>query len=273
MNNLEPLKTFAKNAKNTDRKLPVIFIGHGNPMNALGNNEYYEAWQHLGENLPRPQAILCVSAHWETLGTMVTAMDKPKTIHDFYGFPKKLFDVEYPAPGSPEFATLTQKTVKSFPISDDFDWGIDHGTWSVIKPMFPKADIPVFQLSLDRLKSPSLHFELAKELKMLRNKGVLIVGSGNIVHNLRTADLSTDAGYDWAIEFDEKVKDLINKNDLKSLVDYQNLGNIANMSIPTNEHYLPLLYILAVKENVEQPEFFTEKVTAGSLSMRSVIFG
>ncbi len=254
----------------TGQKMPVLFVGHGNPMNAIEDNDFSRAWSEVGQSLPRPSAILCVSAHWETRGTLVTGMDQPKTIHDFGGFPPELYAVEYAAPGSPDLARLTQETVQKVPVNLDQSWGLDHGTWSVLCRMFPQADIPVIQLSLDRTQAAGFHYELGKELRALRNKGVLIVGSGNIVHNLRVMQWE-DRAFDWAIEFDERVRGLIASGDHRSIVGYDKLGQAARLSIPTNEHYLPLLYILALQDQKDQIRFFADRVTLGSISMRSVL--
>ena len=254
----------------SDQKMPVLFVGHGNPMNALEDNEFSRAWTEVGKALPRPHAILCISAHWETSGTQVTGMKQPKTIHDFGGFPRELYAMRYPAPGSPELAQLTQETVQRAPVRVDQTWGLDHGTWSVLCRMFPEADIPVVQLSLDRSQKPEFHYTLGNELHALRNKGVLIIGSGNIVHNLGRAVFDQDGAYDWAIEFDETVKQLVLSGNHDSITHYQNLGLAARLSIPTNEHYLPLLYILALQDKNEQVRFFADRVTMGSLSMRSL---
>ncbi len=255
----------------TGSKLPALFIGHGNPMNAIEDNPFSRAWEQTGKDLPRPRAILCVSAHWETAGTQVTSMDHPKTIHDFGGFPRALFEKLYPAPGSPELARLTRETVKTVEVALDETWGLDHGTWSVLTRMFPEADIPVIQLSLDHYQSPEFHYALGQELRSLRRRGVLIVGSGNMVHNLRLISWDRpEGGFDWAIEFDQTLKTLIEKGDHAAIVHYEKLGQAARLSIPTNEHYLPLLYILALQEPEEQIHFFADQLTMGSLSMRSV---
>jgi 4,5-DOPA dioxygenase extradiol len=256
----------------TEVKMPVLFVGHGSPMNAIEDNEFSRAWITAGSALPRPKAILCVSAHWETIGTEVTAMEQPKTIHDFYGFPQLLNQAQYPAPGSPTLARIVQETVGKTKIDADYDWGLDHGTWSVLSRMFPQADVPVIQLSLDRTQDPAWHYELGKERKMLRNKGVLILGSGNLVHNLRAVAWQ-DTAFDWAAEFDLKVKDLILSGDHGALIHYPQLGQAARLAIPTNEHYLPLLYVLALQEQGEQVGFFAEKVTMGSISMKSIRIG
>jgi len=253
----------------SEKKMPVIFVGHGSPMNAVEDNAFSRAWIETGKILPRPSAILCISAHWETKGTMVTAMDRPKTIHDFGGFPPALYEIEYPAPGSLELADMIREASISTAVRLDHTWGLDHGTWSVLCRMFPEADIPVIQLSLARNQDASFHYLLGKELKPLRNQGVLIIGSGNIVHNLRMISWK-DEGYDWAIEFDETIKQLILSGDHEAIINYENLGKTSRLSIPTNEHYLPLLYILALQDNREQVRFFTDKVTLGSISMRSL---
>jgi 4,5-DOPA dioxygenase extradiol len=254
----------------SDRKMPALFIGHGNPMNAIEQNEFHNSWKELGKKLPRPKAILCVSAHWLTHGTRITAMPKPKTIHDFYGFPPELFAVQYPAAGSPEMVGETKKAIQSVTVTDDLEWGIDHGTWSVLLPMYPQADIPVFQLSIDYKEPAQFHYNLGKELGKLREKGVLIIGSGNIVHNLRLVSFGAQP-FAWAAEFDQKIKELIDKGDHQSVIEYDKLGHAAKLSIPTNDHYLPLMYPLALKTEAESLTWFNEKTDAGSISMRSMI--
>ena len=256
----------------SDVKMPALFVGHGSPTNAIEDNEFIRAWIEAGRSLPRPQAILCVSAHWETAGPQVTAMDRPRTIHDFYGFPRPLYEMSYPAPGSPDLACLVQETVRTTRVEPDHSWGLDHGTWSVLRRLFPGAEVPVVQLSLDRTQEPAFHYELGKELKPLRRRGVLIVGSGNAVHNLGLVAWQ-DVAYDWAVEFDDKVKRLILAGDHRALVRYDELGRAARLSVPTNEHYLPLLYALAVQDQDEQVSFFADKVTMGSISMRSLRIG
>ena len=266
------LKEFEKEIigdQNADAVMPLLFVGHGSPMNAIEDNEFSRSWAQLGKELPTPKAILCISAHWQTRGTKVTAMDHPKTIHDFGGFPKALFDAQYPAPGSPQYAQLTISQFQAGHISKDFEWGLDHGTWSVLMPMFPKATIPTFQLSLDYTSTPQQHVEIAKHLMNLRNKGVLIIGSGNIVHNLGLLNFEGKP-FDWATEFDELAKTKILNNDIKALADYKSLGKAASLSIPTNEHYLPLLYILALRQKHENISFFNESIEMGSISMRSM---
>lgn len=261
----------------TTEQMPALFIGHGNPMNAISDNEFVTGWKTIAKNLPKPKAILCISAHWETNGTFVTAMKAPRTIHDFGGFPKELFEAQYAAPGTPEFALETKNTIKKITVGLDEKWGLDHGTWSILKPMFPNADIPVFQLSLDYNQPPQYHYELAKELAALRKKGVLIIGSGNMVHNLgmvkatSMADLDKEYGFDWAIEMNTIFKNKITAQDHKALINYESLSKSAKLAIPTREHYLPLLYTLALQEKNETPKFFNDKAIAGSLTMTSVL--
>jgi 4,5-DOPA dioxygenase extradiol len=253
-------------------RMPVMFVGHGNPMNAIEDNEFSQAWTLMGASLPTPRAILCISAHWETIGTKVTAMPQPKTIHDFYGFPPELFAMQYPAPGSPELAEQICSLVKTVAIQPDQDWGLDHGTWSVLMRMFPNADIPVLQLSLDRTKSPQHHYDLGRELKSLREQGVLIIGSGNMVHNLGLV-VWEDVAYDWAQEFDGKIRDWIMQDDHTPIIHYQDYGRPAQLAVNSAEHFQPLLYTLGLKEPGEEVMFFTEKVSMGSLSMRSLKIG
>ena len=253
-------------------KMPVLFVGHGSPTYAIDDNEFSRAWTDAVKAIPRPKAIICVSAHWETDGTRVTAMERPKTIHDFFGFPQELYKMHYPAPGSPSLALLTTQIAHGFDIREDSNWGLDHGTWSVLSHMFPEAEIPVIQLSLDRTKDPEFHYALGGELKALRNRGILIVGSGNIVHNLGEV-VWKDTAYDWAIEFDEIIKRLVLSGDHNSIINYPDLGNSAQLSVPTNEHFLPLLYILAMQDKKEVIHFFAETVTLGSISMRSLRIG
>lgn len=255
--------------------MPVLFVGHGSPMNAIEDNDFSRVWMEMGGSLSRPEAVLCVSAHWETEGTRVTAMEKPKTIHDFHGFPPELFAKEYPAPGSPELARLVTSTVNGAAVVLDQSWGLDHGAWSVLARIFPEAEIPVVQLSLDRTRPPEDHYELGRSLRPLRKRGVLIVGSGNIVHNLRALCREGDArerAYDWAARFDESVKQLIAHGDHEAVIRYERMGESARLSVPTNEHFLPLLYALGARDPGEPAVFFTERVTMCSLSMRSLMF-
>ncbi len=272
MRGLSALQELEKHLTPSGR-MPVLFIGHGNPMNAIEDNVYHKSWQQLGKALPRPQAILSISAHWLSHGTMVTAMNHPKTIHDFGGFPKELFAQEYPAPGSPELAKYTTELVTSTKVTPDESWGLDHGTWSVLLPMYPAADIPVYQLSLDFYQSTNYHYELGKQLSKLRDKGVLIIGSGNLVHNLRMIDWNgTGKVYDWAQEFDAKFTDWINKGDHASILNYKKeLGSVAEMAHPSNDHLLPLFYVLGLQQKGEKVAYFNDQIDMGSVSMRSLI--
>lgn len=252
-------------------KFPALFLGHGSPMNAIEENEFVAGWRTVGKNLPAPKAILCISAHWETKGTMITAMESPKTIHDFYGFPKSLFDVEYPADGSPDLALETKQTIRSTEVILDYSWGLDHGCWSVVKHLYPNADIPVIQMSLNFQKSASYHYQLAQELNSLRRKGVLIIGSGNMIHNLGIMDWSkSNEGYDWALEANEKLKSFILDQNHNPLINYNSIGKEMELSVPTPEHYLPLLYVLALQEKNEELTLFNDKTIMGSISMTSL---
>ena len=276
MNNSAKSMKSINTSENTGR-MPVLFVGHGSPMYAIEENEFVQTWRDMGDTLPVPKAIICISAHWETRGTQVTAMQQPKTIHDFGGFPRELYEINYPAPGYPDLAKETINLIKSSPVLPDEKWGLDHGAWSVIRRIYPKADIPVIQLSLDYNKTPKQHYELAKELVSLRDKGVLIIGSGNIVHNLREVawDKPDDQeyGYDWAIEANETVKKLISDNKHNELINYKSLGKAVDMAVPSADHYLPLLYALALKKEDEEVSFFNDKAVMGSLTMTSVKIG
>jgi 4,5-DOPA dioxygenase extradiol len=281
-----PIAGVAMNMKGPDKmggkidgqgKMPVLFLGHGSPMNAIEENEFVAGWRKISKEIPRPKAVVCVSAHWETQGTQVTAMAKPKTIHDFGGFPEELYAVQYPAPGSPELAKEISRTIKKTKIGLDEKWGLDHGCWVVVKQLYPNADVPVIQISLDYTKPARYHYDLAKELSWLREKGVLIIGSGNMVHNLGlVAWDKLDAvgfAYEWAIEASEKMKKFVLSGDHQSLIDYQSQGKSYNLAIPTPEHYLPLLYALALKEEKDALKLFNDKAVAGSLTMTSVKIG
>ena len=254
--------------------MPVLFLGHGSPMNALDDNQFVKGWKTATRFLSRPKAILCISAHWETDGTFVTAMKQPRTIHDFGGFPQDLFDVQYPAPGSLELAAEIVEMITKTSVGLDETWGLDHGCWSLLKQCYPAADIPVIQLSLDYSRPAQYHYELAKELAALRKKGVLIIGSGNLVHNLRLIAWEQieepEYGFDWALEADAKMKKLILAGDHQQLIDYKMLGKAFDLAIPTPEHYLPLLYVLALKEELEQVTIFNDKAVMGSLTMTSL---
>ncbi len=262
------------NSFNKSERMPLLFLGHGSPMNAIEENEFVQGFRNAGKNIPKPNAILCISAHWETQGTLVTAMESPRTIHDFSGFPKALYDVQYPVLGSPYLAKETKELVSITSIDLDEKWGLDHGAWSVIKHLYPQANVPVIQLSLDYTKPPQYHYDLAKELNSLRNKGVLIIGSGNMVHNLGMIAWdklnANDYGYEWAFEASQKMKEFILDDDHQSLINYTKQGKAFQLSIPTPEHYLPLLYVLALKEKKERLKFFNDKAVGGSLTMTSL---
>ena len=276
MQNLNDLHTVSRSFSTTD-KMPVLFLGHGSPMNAIEENQFVAGFRDLAKSLPQPNAILCISAHWYTKGTKVTAMEMPKTIHDFGGFPQALFDVQYPAPGSPELATEIQKLITNPAVELDHDWGLDHGTWSVVKHMYPDADIPVLQLSIDYYKPAAYHYELAKQLLALRKKGVLIIGSGNMVHNLRMVAWDKlnepEYGFDWALEMNDIFKNKISNGFHKELIQYEKLHKAATLAIPTPDHYYPLLYILALQTDNDKVEFFNDKAVGGSLTMTSVKIG
>jgi 4,5-DOPA dioxygenase extradiol len=261
----------------TTPKMPVLFLGHGSPMNAIEENEFVKGFRNIEKSIPKPNAIICVSAHWETRGTFVTAMEQPKTIHDFGGFPKALFEVQYPAPGSPELAHETKTLITSTTVGLDYQWGFDHGAWSVIKHLYPKADVPVIQMSLDRNQPPQYHYDLMKKLGSLRNKGVLIIGSGNMVHNLGMVAWdkfdSDNFAFDWALEASQKMKKFILNGDHKNLINYRIQGKAFDLAIPTPEHYLPLLYAMALKAENEDVQLFNDKAVAGSLTMTSVKIG
>ncbi|MEI6578381.1 MAG: 4,5-DOPA dioxygenase extradiol [Eubacteriales bacterium] len=250
--------------------MPVIFVGHGSPMNAIEENEYTQGWREIAASIPKPVAILSISAHWVTSGTKVSVLENPETIHDFYGFPKALFDMEYPAAGSPHFAA---KTIDLLGNADaDKSWGLDHGTWSVLSVMYPNANIPVFQLSIDAQASPAELFEIGNKLKPLRENGVLIFGSGNVVHNLGLVDFTKQGGFDWANKFDETIKNNILKRDFENILNYRKLGDIARIAVPTTEHFNPLLYVLGASDSADEITVYNNSSTLGSLSMTSYVF-
>jgi 4,5-DOPA dioxygenase extradiol len=277
LNNTQSEGRQARDGGDSSLRMPVLFVGHGSPMNAIEDNEFAAGWREMGKNLPRPSAILCVSAHWQTKGTKVTAMEQPETIHDFGGFPRQLYEVQYPAPGSPELARTTRDTVREKVVELDRAWGLDHGAWSVIRRMYPDAGIPVVELSLDYLMTPQQHYDLARELAPLRRKGVMIIGSGNMVHNLGMVSwehLNTPGyAYDWALEAGDAMKKHILSGDHKPLISYGSQGRAWGLAIPTPEHYIPLLYSLALREHDEPVELFNDKPIAGSLTMTSVRIG
>lgn len=272
----QDFKNFNQTLPVLDYTLPALFIGHGSPMNGIEDNDFSQRWQGLAKEIPVPTAVIVISAHWFTRGTHITAMEHPETIHDFGGFPKELFAVQYPAPGSPSLAQETASTVHTTTIELAHDWGLDHGTWTVVRHMYPEAKIPVLQLSIDYTKAPQYHYDLAKELTALRKKGVLIIGSGNMVHNLRLMSwdmIKSELGYDWANEMNFTFKNLIVNKEHSRLIQYEKLGKEAMMAIPTPEHYLPLIYSLALQGKSEEVSFFNDKAVGGSLTMTSVKIG
>ncbi|MCX8481131.1 MAG: 4,5-DOPA dioxygenase extradiol [Sediminibacterium sp.] len=276
MQNLNELFNDLDLKENTDL-MPVLFLGHGSPMNAIEDNQFVQGFKNISPTLPTPKAILCISAHWFTDGTKVTYMNNPKTIHDFSGFPQALYNVQYPAKGSPTLAKDTKNLLFPTNVELDEKWGLDHGAWSVIKHLYPLANIPIIELSIDYTKSAEYHFYLAKKLRVLRNKGILIIGSGNIIHNLRLVDFHNfekdNYGFDWAIEAKEKLYNYINNRDFQPLINYQKLSIAIQLSIPTPEHFLPLIYTLGLQEKSENIYFFNGKLMGGSLSMTSLKIG
>jgi 4,5-DOPA dioxygenase extradiol len=278
MSTLSAFNKFTDDLAEQDQMMPVLFVGHGSPMNGIEDTEFSRTWTQMAKEIPVPKAVLVVSAHWFTNGTKITAMDFPQTIHDFGGFPQALFDVQYSAPGNPALAKETASLIHSAHVELDHDWGLDHGTWTIIRHMYPLANIPVLQLSIDFTKGPSYHYDLAKEIYALRKKGVLIIGSGNMVHNLRMVawnKLNDAEGYafDWAEKMNDTFKTLIQDGDHKALINYTALGKDAMLAIPTPEHYLPLMYTLGLKGSKDSTSFFNDKAVGGSLTMTSVKFG
>ena len=273
MSSLKELYKFSEELPTEENKMPLLFVGHGSPMNAIEDNEFSQRWSKISKEIPQPKAMLCISAHWLTKGTHVTAMQHPKTIHDFGGFPKALFDVQYPAPGNPALAIEVKELIKSTNAGLNHDWGLDHGTWSVVKQMYPDAKIPVLQLSIDYDKPAQYHFDLAKQLSALRQKGVLIIGSGNMIHNLRLVAMDRinegEFGFDWAFEMNDIFKKNISERNFSSLINYESLGSAAKLAIPTPDHYYPMIYALGLVENNEDISFFNDKVVGGSASMTS----
>ena len=273
MSSLKELHKFSEALPSEDSKMPLLFVGHGSPMNAIEDNEFSQRWLAMGNEILQPKAVLCISAHWLTKGTHVTAMEHPETIHDFGGFPKALFDVQYPAPGNPALAGEVKELIKSTDVGLNHDWGLDHGTWSVVKQMYPDAKIPVLQLSIDYAKPAQYHFDLAKELAALRKKGVLIIGSGNMVHNLGMIAFDKfnepDYGFDWAHEMNAVFKKNISERNYQPLINYESLGAAAKLAIPTPDHYYPMIYSLGLIEKGDDVSFFNDKAVAGSLTMTS----
>ncbi len=256
-------------------RMPAIFFGHGNPMNAVSDNDYSRGWAAVGAAVPRPEAVLCISAHWYLPATLVTAAASPRTIHDFGGFPRELFEVQYPAPGAPDLARRVQALLSPTHVGLDERWGFDHGTWSVLCHVFPKADIPVIQLSIDETQPAAFHYDLARRLAPLRNEGVLIVGSGNLVHNLHAYAWGQQRvePYDWAARFDQRARTLLAAHDHAPMIAYETLGRDALLSIPTPDHYLPLLYVIALQEAGEAVSYPVEGFDGGSISMTAVRIG
>src|SRR5437879_10053421 len=254
-------------------RLPAIFFGHGSPMNTLEQNRYTDAWRQLGAQVGRPRAILAVSAHWYTRGTAVTAMDRPRTIHDFFGFPQALFDVQYPAPGDAKLAARVRELLAPVEVALDQSWGLDHGTWSVLKHAYPAAEIPVVQLSIDGTQPPQFHYETGKRLAPLRDEGVLVAGSGNVVHNLRLMKRAGGAPFDWAVRFNERIREALASRDHRVLVDFEKLGEDARLSVPTPEHYLPLLYVAALQGEDEPMSCVADGYDLGSVSMLTAVAG
>lgn len=278
MTTLSAFNKFTDDLQARDTIMPVLFIGHGSPMNGIEDNAFSRRWAAMAEEIEQPSAVLVVSAHWFSKGTKITAMDFPKTIHDFGGFPKALYEVQYKAPGQPALARETAELLQSAHVELDHDWGLDHGTWTVVRHMYPDANIPVLQLSIDYTKGPQYHYDLAKELYALRKKGVLIIGSGNMVHNLGMIawdkmEQPGGYGYDWAIQMNDQFKSLITKGDHQPLINYEKLGKAASLAIPTPEHYLPLIYTLGLQTAKDKTAFFNDVAVAGSLTMTSVKIG
>ena len=257
------------------KPMPAIFFGHGNPLNALSQNAWTEGWATIGKNVQRPRAVLCISAHWYLPETLVTVMPTPRTIHDFGGFPRELHEFEYRAPGDPELAHRVQEVLAPLAVNFDYRWGLDHGTWSVLCHVFPKADVPVIQLSIDETQPPEFHYESAQRLTSLRDDGVLIVGSGNLVHNLHAYGWGRRQiePFDWAVRFEERARELLLANNHEPLIAYETLGRDANLSVPTPEHYLPLLYVIAQQREGEQVSFPVEGFDGGSISMLTIQIG
>jgi 4,5-DOPA dioxygenase extradiol len=277
MQDLDSLRQFSQQFPRQSRLMPVLFIGHGSPMNGIEQNEFSAGWQQIMNGHERPVAVLVVSAHWLTKGTHITAMEHPRTIHDFGGFPPELYQVQYPAPGLPHLASATAQWVSTFELSLDHEWGLDHGTWTVVRHMYPEADIPVLQLSIDYNRPASWHYALAKELAELRHRGILIIGSGNMVHNLRMVAWDKlnepDFGFDWAHEMHHLFKEKIAQRDHNALIHYEQMGQAAKLAVPTPDHYYPLIYALGLSLPSDNLLFFNDRLVGGSLNMTSVKFG
>ncbi|MDM1046196.1 4,5-DOPA dioxygenase extradiol [Myroides sp. 1354] len=275
MQSLQDLYRFSQTLSYSETIMPTLFIGHGSPMNAISDTVFSQNWHQLGQSLPTPKAILVISAHWLTKGSAITAMDFPETIHDFRGFPQPLFEVDYPAPGAPDLAKSIQEMAKPVDLHLDHDWGLDHGTWSITRHMFPKADIPVLQLSIDYYKPLEYHYQLATQLRELRKKGILIIGSGNMIHNLRMLSwdqMENNYGFDWAHEINAVLQQHIAENKVQYLIDYEKLHPQISLAVPTLEHYIPMLYNLGLKEAKDELLFFNDAYVGGSLSMTSFMY-
>ncbi len=276
LNSLKTLEQLTAPLQSTE-PMPVFFFGHGSPMNAIELNAFSQEWEKIGRSMPKPNAILCISAHWLTRGTFVTAMEKPRTIHDFGGFPQALFDVEYPVPGSPSLAQETANLIQGAAVGLDEEWGLDHGCWSVVKHLYPNADVPVVQMSIDYHQPAQYHYDLSRQLAALRRKGILIIGSGNMVHNLGMVAWNKmnepNYGYDWAIEANEQMKKWITAYDHKPLIDFKAQGKAFDLAIPTPDHYFPMLYALALQGRGEELRFFNDQAVMGSLTMTSFRIG
>lgn len=275
MQSLQDLYRFSQTLSYSETIMPTLFIGHGSPMNAISDTVFSQNWHQLGQSLPTPKAILVISAHWLTKGSAITAMDFPETIHDFRGFPQPLFEVDYPAPGAPDLAKSIQEMAKPVDLHLDHDWGLDHGTWSITRHMFPKADIPVLQLSIDYYKPLEYHYQLATQLHELRKKGILIIGSGNMIHNLRMLSwdqMENNYGFDWAHEINAVLQQHIAENKVQYLIDYEKLHPQISLAVPTLEHYIPMLYNLGLKEAKDELLFFNDAYVGGSLSMTSFMY-
>ena len=274
--NLNDLQNISDQFTKTER-MPVLFLGHGSPMNAIEENQFVRGFREISKKIPTPNAILCISAHWFTKGTFVTSGEIQKTIHDFYGFPPELFAVQYPAKGNPELAKETVELLSPNPVIETDSWGLDHGAWSVIRHLYPEANIPVIQMSIDYTKSAQYHFELAEKLSNLRDKGILIIGSGNIIHNLRLIDWrninTVGAGWDWAIEARAKTNEWILDGNYQNLINFEKQGTALQNAVPTPDHYLPLIYTLGLKKKTEEISLFNDELIGGSLSMTSVRIG
>lgn len=269
----QDFKNYINQFQEREKAMPTLFVGHGSPMNGIQDNEFSRGWVDMVKGMDLPSAVLVISAHWLTRGTLVTAMENPKTIHDFGGFPDELFQVQYPAPGSPELAKEIKQEVESIQVHLDHEWGLDHGTWSVVRHMFPEANIPVLQLSIDYFKPAEYHYKLAQELAKLRKKGVLIIGSGNMIHNLRMLDwqnIDQNVGYDWANELNDTFIKIIEQKDHTKLFNIQNLGEAGKLAIPTPDHYYPLMYTLGLQNNKDEVEIFNNHLVGGSISMTSL---